>query len=85
MQRGTVQALAVLTAYMMLIVLVCPSIPTPTYVYKQNTFDHHAALLAPVLCPLAPVAAVRRIALVVAEIVQQRPADLVELICQRLC
>ena len=85
MQRAHTRLLAIIAANVMLLMLVCPSLPTPTFVHKQKSLDQHAILPLPALAVTLAVVLIERLVPVAGEVFWHRSAELVDLVCQRLC
>lgn len=86
MSRGSVKALARFAAFLMLVVLVCPDVPTPIYVAKGKSLPvavpfglpQQQIVFAPVFNPavLHPAEA---------PVAQSSTGLILDLACQRLC
>lgn len=76
---------SLIAAYTMLIVLVCPDIPTPIYVQQGKQVDLPAVVAVPAVCGQLVVRVLVSCLVLNSERIVRHPAELIDLTCTRLC
>lgn len=86
MQRQWVSIVSVLAAYVMLVVLVCPAIPTPLYLSNGKSTSVTSMIAVPAVAFALQVRFIPADLLPVpGESIAPRSADLLAITCTRLC